>query len=262
MSAWMHVAGWVLVHFIWQGALLAVVSAMALRACRRRSASLRYGIACATLAAMLAAVAATAALIGRGEVHHAKPLQVQVLVSREAVSDAALPIQLDTRPLSMPQTFSRARVEALFPWVVSIWLAGVILLLSRTAAGWWRVRRLHQRALQDGVFRVATLGHAAGRPTRARSTRSHRRAPGHRRAVCRRMPAPDRRVADRGDRPAQHGAGRGHPGARACARAPARLPGEPAPDAGRDAVVLPPGGLVALRPDSRRARALLRRCGG
>ena len=148
MSAWMHVAGWVLVHFIWQGALLAVVSALALRACRRRSASLRYGIACATLAAMLAAVAATATLVERGEEPHAKPLRVHVLVARESVNDAALPIQLETRPTSIPQAFSGAAVEALFPWVVSIWLAGVILLLCRTAAGWWRVRRLHQRALQ------------------------------------------------------------------------------------------------------------------
>ena len=28
MNAWMHVAGWVLVHFVWQGALLAVAAAV------------------------------------------------------------------------------------------------------------------------------------------------------------------------------------------------------------------------------------------
>ena len=148
MSAWVHVAGWVLVHFIWQGALMALVSALVLRACRRRSASLRYGIACATLAAMLAGVAATAALVERGEGQQSTPLRLHVLVSREPARDAALPIQIDSRPLSMPRAFSRSDVEALFPWVVSIWSAGVILLLFRTAAGWWRVRRLHQRALQ------------------------------------------------------------------------------------------------------------------
>ena len=63
MSAWMHVAGWVLVHFIWQGALLAIAAALALHACRRRAASLRYGIACATLVAMIAGTLATAGLV-------------------------------------------------------------------------------------------------------------------------------------------------------------------------------------------------------
>ena len=26
MNAWMHVAGWVLVHFVWQGAVVALVA--------------------------------------------------------------------------------------------------------------------------------------------------------------------------------------------------------------------------------------------
>ena len=39
------------------------------------------------------------------------------------------------------------RVEALLPWIVSAWLFGVIVLLARAGAGWWRVRRLHQLAL-------------------------------------------------------------------------------------------------------------------
>ena len=58
MNAWMHVAGWVLVHFVWQGAVLAIVAALALHA--SAAGGLRLcdtRIACATLAAMLAAVA-------------------------------------------------------------------------------------------------------------------------------------------------------------------------------------------------------------
>ena len=157
MNAWMHTAGWVLVHFVWQGAVLAFVAALALQACRRRSASVRYGIACATLATMLAAVLATAALVDMGGVQKATPQRVDVLIARQA-SDAALPIQLDTRPPSMPRTFSGADLEALFPWVVSMWLAGVAVFVARAAAGWWRVRGLHQLALRTARSRWQAAG--------------------------------------------------------------------------------------------------------
>ena len=58
------------------------------------------------------------------------------------------------------------------------------------------------------------------------------------------------------------GAGRGDSRARARAHPPARLPGEPAADAGGDAALLSPGRLVAVAPDPRRARELLRRSRG
>ena len=63
MNSWTHMAGWVLIHFVWQGAMLAVAAALMLRACRHRSASVRYVVACGALAAMLAAVIVTATLI-------------------------------------------------------------------------------------------------------------------------------------------------------------------------------------------------------
>ena len=37
MNAWMHVAGWVLVHFVWQGAVIALVAALVLHLCRHQS---------------------------------------------------------------------------------------------------------------------------------------------------------------------------------------------------------------------------------
>ena len=164
MNAWMHVAGWVLVHFVWQGAGLALVGSLALRACRRQSATVRYAIACGTLVTMLSAVLATAALVDVRDAHKARAQTVRVLIARERPADAALPIQLDTRPPSMPRTFSSADVESLFPWVVSIWLVGVTVLLARYAAGWWRVRRLHQRAWRT----VSSAWQASGNRLAAR----------------------------------------------------------------------------------------------
>jgi beta-lactamase regulating signal transducer with metallopeptidase domain len=71
-----------------------------------------------------------------------------VLVSGAPAGDAALPIQLGERPDAMARALDRADVEVFFPWLVSIWLAGVLMLLARAVTGWWRVRDLHQRALR------------------------------------------------------------------------------------------------------------------
>src|SRR5690242_17044780 len=51
--------GWVLLHFVWQGAAIAAVCAIAFAALRRASARLRYLIACSALLAMAACVPAT-----------------------------------------------------------------------------------------------------------------------------------------------------------------------------------------------------------
>src|SRR4051812_45269822 len=67
MTAFIPVAGWTLIHFLWQGAAIALVMAIVLRAVRYRSANLRYLVACAGLAAMLAAPIATAALLRQSD---------------------------------------------------------------------------------------------------------------------------------------------------------------------------------------------------
>jgi beta-lactamase regulating signal transducer with metallopeptidase domain len=51
--------GWVLLHFVWQGVLIAVLCALALATFRRASANRRYLIACGALLAMAACLPAT-----------------------------------------------------------------------------------------------------------------------------------------------------------------------------------------------------------
>ena len=60
MTALIHVAGWTLVSFLWQGAVIGAGAAVALRLARRATASTRYAIACAALGAMLVTPAMTA----------------------------------------------------------------------------------------------------------------------------------------------------------------------------------------------------------
>src|SRR2546428_9127921 len=58
-----QVVGWTLIHFVWQGTAIALVVAAALRLTERRSPNVRYLIACAGLAALLAAPAPTARVL-------------------------------------------------------------------------------------------------------------------------------------------------------------------------------------------------------
>src|SRR5688572_22129832 len=63
MTGWMYVLGWILVHFVWQGSVIAVGAALVLRLCRTQRSSVRYAIACGALLSMLLAVMATSVRI-------------------------------------------------------------------------------------------------------------------------------------------------------------------------------------------------------
>src|ERR1700738_2703560 len=65
MTPVLQTGGWALIHFVWQGAAIATVIATLLRLLDRRSANARYIVACAGLAAMLAAPVITIRFIAR-----------------------------------------------------------------------------------------------------------------------------------------------------------------------------------------------------
>jgi uncharacterized protein (TIGR03435 family) len=157
MNSWMHIAGWVLVHFVWQGALLAIAAAFVLRLCRHQSASVRYGIACGALAAMLAAVIVTTARI-EPPVPDVRTGRTSVRAASDGTTDVMLPIEITDNAANAPSA-SVPRIEIMLPWIVSTWLAGVALLLLRIAAGWWRVRNIHNAARSAVRSRWETAGY-------------------------------------------------------------------------------------------------------
>src|SRR5205085_8148371 len=60
MTPWTTTVGWTLVHFLWEGTLIALVAAAALRLLRDASAQARYLTACAALILALLAPLTTA----------------------------------------------------------------------------------------------------------------------------------------------------------------------------------------------------------
>ena len=143
MSPLIEVTGWTLIHFVWQGTLLALATAVALGACRRSAADVRYAIACLGLTAMLATAAATAV---RGALPgNAALLSGDQLATANRLGAPSEPsIGADgTQPSAASEAVRRAASSSqLLSIVVWIWLAGVTSLIARLAAGCWRVHRL------------------------------------------------------------------------------------------------------------------------
>ena len=145
MSHWVEVGGWTLIHFAWQGALLALAAAGILRLCRPQSANTRYIISCVALVAMLASPAITARVLWSPMSDVTQTVTLHQTVSSPQVMSPALGRGMtdDTSLLGSLWT----RVNAVLPIVVFGWLAVVMALLVRMAGGLWRVRHLHVRSL-------------------------------------------------------------------------------------------------------------------
>ena len=266
MTPFLQNAGWALIHFVWQGAAIVLVAALALRLTERRSANIRYVIGCLALAAMLAAPVMTARLVwtatpqtprgarGSGVSDHDSlspdvapaPPRVGKSAERQRLGDDRDSSPALSSAPGQPTTFRLQQLARFVPAITIAWLVGVALLLGRMAGGWWHVRRLHRVALATPSSRWQTR-----LPPPRVSARAARRRPrggvgARRSADGRRLAAPGDSAAGGGDRLAVAGAGRSDPRARARAHPPPRLRGEPAADDRRDAAVLSPGRLVGV----------------
>lgn len=124
----------VLIQFLWQGALLALVLAAALRLTRSHSASLRHALACGTLGLMLAA-----------------PILTLVLAwPPSAAPSVAGAFTATTEKTTPAESFApTALLEPSWtPWITWLWLAGVVTLAFRWIGGWWQLNRLITRHSQ------------------------------------------------------------------------------------------------------------------
>lgn len=141
-----------LVHFLWQGAALALVAAVLMRAARG-SAQARYAIGVATLCAMVIAPVATTAWLlqspaGAGVVEGQPTSPTSppagtgdgVVTQATSVSPSAAG---ETRPATSAFPYATA---VLFAWAI-----GVVLLSARLAGGWLIAHRLATHGVRPVV---------------------------------------------------------------------------------------------------------------
>jgi len=118
---WMTRAGWTLVHFLWQGSVIAILLAVVRAlAGRRLPARGRYALSCAALVLMTAAPLLTFLVLG----------------------------SLETPGPSLPAwpDGGGAVLNRVLPWLVMIWLIGVVVFSARIALGWRMAARLRRAA--------------------------------------------------------------------------------------------------------------------
>ena len=141
LAAWIHTPiakalGWTLVHFVWEGAVLAAVLMAMLRIFRAEPSRRRYALACLILAAMPLAFGVTLAVIWAR-----RPVAIPVPINWAPAAASAGPIAVPE-----PRFFLAALMDRL-AWLVPVWFAGVAFFCARGVAGWAAVRRLRRRGV-------------------------------------------------------------------------------------------------------------------
>ena len=165
--------GWTLLHFFWQGCLIALLTKFALNAFHARSSNVRYLIACVAFAAMALIPCLTFCSIRGGAAHigeaselafssrassdlttknevtetpvELKPSNSGGPESKEASAPARPGSRIQSEPdLSVAQTVAvvSSRLRPLLLGLVVAWFVGVCLLSTRLLISWQMLRRL------------------------------------------------------------------------------------------------------------------------
>jgi len=152
--------GWSLVHFLWQGVLVALVVAAVLRANRHSSAETRYAIAGTGLLVMLACPIVTFLVMSAGGHSYvsnpgdttgfAQPVSAS---GGDAGPALLAPISVWNWVVELPYRFPAYR---LLPLLVSVWAVGVSVLAIRLVLGWLQISFVRTTAfpVKNNVIRA------------------------------------------------------------------------------------------------------------
>ncbi|MGQ0637245.1 MAG: M56 family metallopeptidase [Planctomycetaceae bacterium] len=161
--------GWVLVHSIWQFAVIALVAKVLDVVLRRASAATRYATFLLTFSALAIAPVATWVCLPSAARREAAPLPQSIGaldpwagVEHEAISFPTAAATSREPPLGAPavepspewpervaawSSGVSGRLRPLFPAIVGAWLLGVFVFSLRPAVGWWTVQRLRRSGI-------------------------------------------------------------------------------------------------------------------
>jgi beta-lactamase regulating signal transducer with metallopeptidase domain len=158
-----------LLHFIWQGLLVAFLLWAALTIMRKRSANARYAASCAALALLVLLPLITAAVAFKNSSGPTPPpLRQGAAVTMRAPQAA-------TQPATIPAAGAPTWLEVVKPWALPVWSFGVLLFALRAVWGCRRIAALRRwaRPADTSVIEMVTdLSRRLGltRPVRVLST--------------------------------------------------------------------------------------------
>jgi beta-lactamase regulating signal transducer with metallopeptidase domain len=146
----METLGWTLMHFVWQGALVALLLGAALFLLRRGDPRKRYAVLCAGMLALVAAPVVTGVVTG--VVIHSPAVSALPAVLEAGVPEAASIAEetvVSIVPISTGPGWTGA-IEAFLPHLLLVWFGGVCLFSARLIGGWLYLVRLKERAQRLG----------------------------------------------------------------------------------------------------------------
>jgi beta-lactamase regulating signal transducer with metallopeptidase domain len=143
-NGWMITLAWSLLHFLWQGALIAAVAAGLMYAFRKPA--MRYLIGMGALVAMFLSFAVTFAVLDSTAT---TPVEWTTEATTRAPAAALLPIEESSVGSPMPWTGRRAATNSpdRILWLAQGWMAGVFVLALRLAFGLLVIEYLRRRNL-------------------------------------------------------------------------------------------------------------------
>ncbi len=141
MNALTHAISVALLHFVWQGLLVALFLWVALAALRKSSAQIRYVVSCAALALMTVLPLLTASIVYRAA------------ISANSVAGQTAVIPFSLSPAALPAPSLPAWIAWLETWALPIWFAGVLIFAIRLL----RILRYVVRLQREGNPAQASL---------------------------------------------------------------------------------------------------------
>jgi beta-lactamase regulating signal transducer with metallopeptidase domain len=141
--------GWTLVHFVWQGFLVALLLAGALALVSRRNAGLRYVLAATALTLMLVLPVVTFLHVIGTTAGPEKPTWAGSIALAASVPSI---LPGNVRAIGPPGLDLQARVsrvlEPTLGWIVGFWITGVVILSLRLTGCLLYLRRLRSTGLR------------------------------------------------------------------------------------------------------------------
>jgi TonB family protein len=132
LNSLVSATGWTLVHFLWQGCIIAAFYWIVCAFSRPESAQLRYWAGLSSYLLALGTLFTTFAICHEPAAEFSsQPLQPQAVNSFIVLSGG--------RPDMW--SFLQAGIEPALPIVVLVWIIGVLFLSVRTGIGWYGTRR-------------------------------------------------------------------------------------------------------------------------
>ena len=148
-----HALGWTLLHFCWQGTIVALLLACVLNLLPLRASKLRYGAACAALACLVALPLITFVVLLAGEQLAPRQLIIAVPAENPGIASNASPRQ-SAEPWSRR---CEAALNRCLPIVVGFWFAGVMIFLCRLNLGLMATERWKSTGVEPAAAELQEM---------------------------------------------------------------------------------------------------------